>query len=457
MKNKEEHIDHLLKKKLIDFEASPSPLLWDGIAQRYDKQSLHPSRKNRIAYSLGVFILMGLFVILNTDQSYHPRIETGEETLKTVETSKSRSMDSPEATIVQAEKMKSPGLHTQAPSQINTKRSATNTPASSSSLQTHAGSISMEAGNEASNKALYSKDIEPIVQESPDPSVSMISTTKGGELKDVLSAVHTLPRLQSSTLGQILRPTSLVLKHESTLTSISGKPPTTGFRPIWSAGLFYIPELYHSASTNAERTLLGFEALLRWTRYQYTLETGLGFSQVSNDNLFTVDYNAYLGTYKALDSISFSLDPLNQTVIPHYYFNEVTVYDTATQTAYTRMKNQYTYVQIPVFIGYRSAAYDRLTFTLKGGPMLSLLVGSKEPDAYLDARSRKIVRIEDRTPGRVRTNWQMLVNAGMSLQMTHHISLSLEPGIRWHLNPIYEQASGRPWSVNLRMGLVYEF
>lgn len=227
-------------------------------------------------------------------------------------------------------------------------------------------------------------------------------------------------------------------------------------RPIWSLGLFYIPEIYHSEDLHAERTLYGFDGMMRYTWYNYTLEFGMGISRVRNENLYTVDYNAYLGTYKDLDSIAFQVDTINQTVVPLYFFNEVKVYDSTTSQYFDRTVNTYTYLQFPLMLGYRHPL-GRTTLSLRGGPMLSVLVGSQEPQIFVDNESDRILRIDDRTPGRIRTNWQFLMNAGVTYALTSRLSLSVEPGIRYYLNPIYQEASTKPWSASVRTGIIYEF
>ncbi|MBE0640449.1 MAG: hypothetical protein IH599_00335, partial [Bacteroidales bacterium] len=227
-------------------------------------------------------------------------------------------------------------------------------------------------------------------------------------------------------------------------------------RPVWSLGLFYIPEIYHSEDLHAERTLYGFDGMMRYTWYNYTLEFGLGVSRVRNENLYTVDYNAYLGTYKDLDSIAFQVDTINQTIVPLYFFNEVKVYDSTTSQYFDRTVNTYTYLQLPLMLGYRHPL-GRTTLSLRGGPMLSVLVGSREPQIFVDNETDRILRIDDRTPGRIRTNWQFLMNAGVTYALTSRLSLSVEPGIRYYLNPIYQEADTKPWSASIRTGIIYEF
>lgn len=227
-------------------------------------------------------------------------------------------------------------------------------------------------------------------------------------------------------------------------------------RPVWSLGLFYIPEIYHSEDLHAERTLYGFDGMMRYTWYNYTLEFGLGVSRVRNENLYTVDYNAYLGTYKDLDSIAFQVDTINQTIVPLYFFNEVKVYDSTTSQYFDRTVNTYTYLQLPLMLGYRHPL-GRTTLSLRGGPMLSVLVGSQEPQIFVDNATDRILRIDDRTPGRIRTNWQFLMNAGVTYALTSRLSLSVEPGIRYYLNPIYQEANTKPWSASIRTGIIYEF
>ncbi|HRY99393.1 MAG TPA: hypothetical protein P5550_10095, partial [Bacteroidales bacterium] len=314
------------------------------------------------------------------------------------------------------------------------------------------------------NSDLPTATLEPApVSQAVPPALALHTETPAALVMNTMQAALTLRPVpfQARYLGW--EPIFPAYSHVNRTQHTAGWKKTLGItgmertiRPEWSLGLFYIPEIYHSEDLHAEKTLYGFDGMMRYTWFNYTLEFGLGLSRVRNENLYTVDYNAYLGTYKDLDSIAFSVDTVNQVIVPQYFFSEVKVYDSTTSQYFERTVNTYTYVQFPLMLGYRHPL-GRFSLSLRGGPMLSVLVGSREPQIYVDQASDRILRVDDQTPGRIRTNWQFLMNAGLSYALTRKLSLSLEPGIRYYLNPIYQELQTKPWSVNLRTGIIYEF
>ncbi len=455
-------MDELVRQKLQGYEAEPPAAVWDSIQRGYTAQM---RRGSGFRHWLSILLLAVVVIIPASNVHRNPAHESGAMHITTdinpvtqTTLTKTRPQASPgsEPYIQTASKPASDDktpITMMGPEGSVQESKATRPGGTYPKESTPRLSARSSKQNPVTSPAIIAdSDHAPTVSVLPETSRPDTEPPSALQIND---PVRFLSFIRS--LGLRKQKNVIMQPRDMDYTILKDLEKKKGLQPQWSIGLFYTPELYHSASINAERTLLGFESILHLRMRPYAIETGLGFSQVSNDNLFTIDYHAYLGKYKDLDSIQFTYDPVSQTIIPQYFFNEVAVYDTATQTYYTRMKNAYTYLQVPLMISYTAPLQSSMQFNVRGGLLAALMIGSREPDAYFDVSTNRIVRIQDRTPGRVRTSYQFLLNTGVSMPMTRHLHFSLEPGIRLHLNPIYEQDGHRPWSVNLRMGVLYQF
>lgn len=492
--NRDQRMDELLRQKLGGHQAEPSPGVWEGLSGHLPGPSA-PAWK----LWLNTLILPITILLLTGGLYFYPFAGEGERTTEQANMSdKVEAMPEPtsqdeeytaiaEAVTIAKGEQDLPAAPVQEPAFANTTKPASsiltanpeNTPEKTKPPVIKEGTaVSLEDTDPPAEK----NSVEPVAVETALPVVTPTKPKNPGikhkaEPRDAAKALNIpsepspsadLPAQTGASPEPLNVPPTIMLREKEkpdirrrNSLDQPGKRmdlfnKRQSIRPVWSLGVYFVPEIYNSEGEYAEKTLFGFDGLMRYTWYNYTLEAGIGLGRVRNENLYTVDYNAYLGTYQDLDSIAFKVDTASQTIVPEYFFNEVEVYDSTTSSYFKRSVNKYTYLQFPLFIGYRHPM-GRLSLTMRGGPMLSVMVGSKEPEVYIDDETNRIIQIKDRTPGRLTTNWQFLLNAGISYQLTSKLSLSLEPGIRFYLDPIYQGEATKPWSVNIRSGIIYEF
>jgi len=133
------------------------------------------------------------------------------------------------------------------------------------------------------------------------------------------------------------------------------------------------------------------------------------------------------------------------------------VYDSVGHKVETKTANRYTYLQIPLMAGYRIYADRLFTISLKAGPVFSVLLASDEPPVIFSREGAILQSIDNQTPVRASTNWQIAAALGAGMHITRSLTLQLEPTYRSYLRPVYQHHRNSPYSIGLKAGLLYRF
>ncbi len=225
----------------------------------------------------------------------------------------------------------------------------------------------------------------------------------------------------------------------------------------WQLGVLFTPAIsfYPDDSILNQRSYT-FEAAVKWTRREFFIESGLGLSFSSDDGRNNIDYEKYLGAYDDVYNVTFDT-AANGTLIPTYYTNVVNVYDSISRYKVEQTKNNYTYLQVPLYIGFQKQV-NRFGWFVKGGPVFSLLI--KENISQPEAGNDRIIGLDRQMAGRVGSYWQFAVSAGLNYQLSNRVSIAIEPTFRYYLNSQYERtyiSTRHPYSIGLRTGLLFNF
>ena len=232
------------------------------------------------------------------------------------------------------------------------------------------------------------------------------------------------------------------------------------YRSPWALGLFVTPEwIYYPGDSIVRKNSYSIELAAIYQKDQFILRSGIGVA-VSNDNgNFVINWetNDSTGFYYGISS--FEIDAENPDNPIFDTFVE-TVYDSVAHTSHAYPDNQYTYLQIPLMIGYRVLNYNRFSCSLMGGPVLSLLIHENEKIAQFSDIDATFINIENNTPERLKTSWQFMFSAGFNYRISNSLSLTLEPTYKYYIRSVYEQriaGTKNPWSICLRGGIIYTF
>ena len=229
-----------------------------------------------------------------------------------------------------------------------------------------------------------------------------------------------------------------------------------GRKNDWLFGIYFTPEMiFHPIDDRLNNRSYSLDVSAIYNFSGYLLQSGIGVVSSSDNGNYNIDYNKYLGSYEDVYDVTF--DTTGGVVTPIYHTETVKVYDTISHVTITPTKRKYTYLQIPLLFGYGNEN-KRVGWFVKGGPSLSILINENIPDNNLtDAR---IVNAESELPGRIKTNWQLIVSGGITYRLGSNLRFSLEPMFRYYLNSAYENSvmtSKHPYSFGLRTGFLLNF
>lgn len=226
---------------------------------------------------------------------------------------------------------------------------------------------------------------------------------------------------------------------------------------VWllSISAYYAPEwMFNILEGEKYVNNAGIESIVRYGRY--SIRTGVGISVTTGTNELSVAYNDYLGSYNMLDSMQFHWDEQNYHLVPTYFFSTKDAWDSLLRMDYPRVIKRYTYLQIPLILGYDVLQKEWISLGLRAGPIVSILLNSKQLSEDYDPGRNRIIRINQITPDRIQTNWQVMGGLNVSLRLTSRISLEIEPTIKYYFNSVYEKSdiTKKPWSAGFRTAVM---
>ncbi len=226
----------------------------------------------------------------------------------------------------------------------------------------------------------------------------------------------------------------------------------------FKAGVYYSPEwMFNTLEGEKYVNNFGVEGTYHFNRF--SVRTGAGVSVTEGTHEVAISYNDYLGQYSQLDSITFNWDADHYNLLPTYYTTNKDVYDSLMKLENSRIKRRYTYLQIPLVLGYDFWTTERFTLGVRTGPIFSLLLSTRQLSGDYDPGKNRIMKVNDITPDRIQTNWQFMAGINFDLLLTRRISFEIEPDVRYYFNSVYEKSgtTRKPWSAGLRAAFLINF
>jgi hypothetical protein len=234
-------------------------------------------------------------------------------------------------------------------------------------------------------------------------------------------------------------------------------PPIPRF---FSIDMGVSPEVTFNGNTSSKSEVnfsgnVGFN----YTIGRFSVRSGIGISYIADDGIYRIDYKSKdsVGFYNMV--VSYAINQQNPSEIT-YITQRMIVYDSIQHIADDRTRNRYTYLQVPFFAGFRILETNRLGLTVHAGPMVSFLIGKKEAQPVIDYANARIIRIDNNTPVRVKTSWQLWLGLRLDYKISKEFSLFAEPYYKYYFKPVVEQKEGivkNPYSIGLGIGIQYNF
>jgi hypothetical protein len=184
----------------------------------------------------------------------------------------------------------------------------------------------------------------------------------------------------------------------------------------------------------------------------FSLRTGVGLSITTGSSELNVETNTYLGTYTSLDSIVFRWDQNHYKLLSHIYTSSQKAYDTSLTNNYSYNKKRFTYIQVPLILGYDFWQYKWFSVGIRAGAVISVLLKTENISGEYEAGQNRIITISNVTPDRIQMNWQETGGIDAKFRLSPRFSFEVEPDVKYYFNSIYESSGPikKPWSVGLR-------
>ena len=295
--------------------------------------------------------------------------------------------------------------------------------------------VSDLAVNISENQAITRTEIPVGLSDFPKPNTEA-NPAVAAVYPDTIEHVDSI---QHPELTEAIKPEILRKKPHSFLFSV-----------------YYRPEITFNLIENKKVSQnFGLEVHYRFFNNRYNVRTGLGVSVSKGYYEYATLYNEYLGSYSKLDSITFAWDDRNYYLLPTYYKSNQEVFDDTISTDYSRLYKQHYYLLIPAIFGYDFYNNNSWRIGLRAGPQLSLLIETQDLQQVKNPGMNKIVQINQITPDRISTNWQIQVGINIGYETRKRLFYEIEPQFNYYFNSVYETSNQAktPWSIGLRFSV----
>lgn len=191
----------------------------------------------------------------------------------------------------------------------------------------------------------------------------------------------------------------------------------------------------------------------------FSLRTGIGLGYVYSNGSYNIDYKSKdsVGYYNSV--IGYAVNQSN----PHdiiYITQTIVVYDSVEHVVQDRTNNRYPYLTIPLLMGFRVYETNRFGLSVEAGPSASFFLGAKEPEPIVTIENGRILNIENTTPIRTKTTWQLFAGLRFDYQLSKQFSIYAQPYYKYYFKQVtsrVENTSSSPYSIGLGFGIEYYF
>jgi len=230
---------------------------------------------------------------------------------------------------------------------------------------------------------------------------------------------------------------------------------------FFSANIGVAPEmaLYHSNGTGTTEFNYWANAGIAYHYSRFSIRTGLGLG-------YTYDEGSYRIQYRSNDSVSFYKEVIGYYPDPSdpsriiYVTRNHAIYDSVTHIADDRTRNRYTYLQIPLLLGYTVFETPRFCLGIEAGPAISFLINEKKAQADINIPNGRLIKLDDNSASRLPTNWQLWVRLSIEYQFTKHWGLLIDPYYKYFLtSPAQSPETGNrtTQAFGIDVGIQYQF
>ena len=453
MKNERDKIDNLFRQKLEGYQVNPSGKVWKNIMNRFIHPHAGPFHLLNLQNIIGTLLLIGAGI--TTYLIWPASTESETATVK--------GMASDLITLSQSDSDQTSSNSYQADIPREEKSAAQN----ENSIEIKEDDLKVNPLHKNENAAPETPEQTISGNKKTPPSAeSGMNEFRGPENMSVTTALQSVTRMPPlgspfllNEAADLSRLDAMNEHHQKAHESIRLRKADYRDPAQFSAGIHFLPEWTdYRTDPGTFQSSYTQEILASVQLGDFILRSGLGINRSQDDGNYQVNYSKYemTGYYIGM-TFEDGINPVYDSI--NYVVDEHGLYDTVYYNESYRTDNTYTYLQIPLQIGYKFLSYKRFSLDIAGGPCLSLLLNEKKSDPSFSDYAAENITMRDQTPVRRSSNWQFLLGLNAQYLITGRIGLTLEPTYRQYFKPVYEGngPGWPPYSLGIRAGITFHF
>lgn len=444
----ENNLDDLFRQGMTDHRVEPSPQVWNGISRkllwremvRFNFKNFSAKLWSFVAIT-GIITGVAVYMAVPVKKTAESNPAETKPTVNIVNTSGTVHNENENAGTAQ---MNSPARKTQpaseisaftAPATVKVSKPVTTKP------QSRVTAESQVTPGTDSNIPRASETVQPVV---PRSEIEITSLKMRGTRELLLP--HNKDDFDSIiTINTVRGPEKFRFP--------SGKIPG-----MFSVTVGILPEMaYYNDAEKYSKTNYWVHGGFTWHISRFSIGTAVELGYVLDQGKYNVEYksNDSIGYFNNV--VSFTTGSNNEII---YNTVATAIYDSLNHYGDYRTTNRYTYLRFPLLIGYRIVETKKFSVTIKTGPAISVLLGTRKSDPVIEYSNARIIRIDEDTPEKMKTNWQLWANLNFEYRLNRKFSFNLEPSFKYFMKPTAEQESTGakpPMSFGLGIGIQVNF
>jgi hypothetical protein len=430
------HIENLIRQKFDNFEPVPPENVWEQIKPRI-AGLVPPSPGSNLIFPILTFLGVIFFVV---------SLILNPSSLKPVSN-------------VQAE---TPGVlvdNNEIPEAISVTVARLQSTTYATGEDQKSTVVSAPEANAAFDDQVVtpSNNGNPLVRNRRFRQEHSSNTFISNELPEASSQRETLARMNYQATGDISSYSQInpVFLNERKLAARHYDDYVRDRNNWWSAGLSFMPEMiFYENRENKSSQLIQADFSYHFSNLY--LQSGIGFKFNSDQGAYQIDYNKYLGSYDYVYDVTF--DSVGEVVVPTYHTYLVDIYDSITYYQVSETNIRYTYLDVPLMLGYWKNL-GRISLFAQGGVNFSFQLGKKAVNLDYPDERIMILNVDQTSPVRLTTNMQLLGSIGVDYKLSRNFSFSAEPVFRYYLGTEYDNVDNepQPYGIGFKAGLKYNF
>jgi opacity protein-like surface antigen len=437
MINNRDKIDDLFREGLNGYRVEPSQGLWEKIESRY-----FPSPGGRRAIIVTIvllFLAAGSAIITWTAlPERKPQPAESATAITTAGPETEMTSQQNEMSSQQYEKTSIPTLD-----KTRSDHKTTGNESNNQTVQVNQPSYASSSSQRAEMTSQFKHNADPYQDERKRSTVKVFFMTG---YKDDISGYITL-----------WDPTLTPVEPSVNLPVYKGLKNEYARLYELSAGATFMPAIIFY-DPNPSNTGWSASLDLDYDRSRFHAYAGAGASYFKDKGSWEISYESYDSVGYYLNVNSFRVNPESPGEII-FDMSEKTVYDSVPHLVVSEQTNSYTYLDVPLGIGFTVVDGRRFALTVRTGVKFSWLIGKNEPTADFSITGAEDVFIDRLVPARTNTNWRFTAGLEASYLLTGRLSLRLEPAFEQYLNSVYHSSpdyqAGKPYLIGVNVGVRY--